>query len=263
MLRQRILSALIGVPVVVAATWFGHPWYAILIAGIALWGLVEFYGLASRSQQRPALVLGVILTLLFLAYGLFKWDSGALLVSSAIVISLVWFLFRPPLEDAFMNWVWTLIGALYVGWLMSYFLLLRDVPQGMEWVLVALFTTFVADSAAYLVGRTLGRHSLAPRISPKKTWEGLIAGLLGAIVAAVVLISLFQLPAGWEKAGLLGLMAGVFGQFGDLSESMLKRSLKIKDSAQTIPGHGGILDRLDSLLFTVFVVYYYVVWIIG
>lgn len=248
---------------IAAATWLDHLWYTVLIAVATLWGLLEFYSLAKPTRQKPAISLGILLTLLFLTHGILKEDFAALLLSSGIVLSLIWFLFRPFQEDAFANWVWTLVGALYLGWLMSYFLLLRDLPYGREWVLVALFTTFTADTAAYFAGRAWGRHPLAPRISPKKTKEGAVAGLLGAVVAAVVLVSLFQLPGGWGRISLLGLLMGIFGQLGDLSESMLKRSLKIKDSSQTIPGHGGILDRLDSLLFTVFVVYYYVVWIIG
>jgi len=155
-------------------------------------------------------------------------------------------------------------GILYLGWLLSHFVALRGLDAGRNWVFFALFTTFASDTTAFFIGRALGRHRLALHISPGKTWEGAIAGVFGAIIISLCFIppTPFSLPLNYGQAILLGLLVSIFGQLGDLVESLLKRNMGVKDSSQLIPGHGGFLDRIDSIVFAGVVVYYYVIWVV-
>ena len=181
------------------------------------------------------------------------------LITSAIVISLIWLLFRPPREQAFTNWAWTMAGILYIGWMLSHWVELRNLEAGKELVFWAMFTTFASDTSAFFIGRTWGRHAMTPSISPGKTWEGAIGGLLGSIIASLILGTLFSLPFNYWQIAILGGTISIFAQLGDLVESLLKRNTGVKDAGKLIPGHGGILDRIDSLIFTGVIVYYCVV----
>jgi phosphatidate cytidylyltransferase len=262
MLGARVLSALIGIPLLLIVIWFGNPWFSLAVAGCALWGALEFYNLAGSSHLRPLTLCGVLGTLLFILNAYVGGSYTALLISVAVLFSLIWLLFRSQVEEAFNNWAWTLAGMLYVGWMLSHFILLRGLAQGKEWVILALFSTFAVDTCAFFVGRAWGKHKLAPAISPGKSWEGAVGGLVGGLGASLALALILRLPTAWWQVLLLGLLIGVFAQLGDLSESMLKRSTGVKDAGKLIPGHGGILDRLDSIVFAVVVVYYYVIWVI-
>ena len=162
-------------------------------------------------------------------------------------------------------------GILYIGWLLSYMVALRLEPgttaspdAGRNFVFLALFTTFGSDTAAYFIGRALGKHKLAPQISPGKTWEGAIAGLFGAVIISLLftLNTPLQLPLSYGQAILLGVLISIFGQLGDLAESLLKRNSGVKDSGSLMPGHGGLLDRMDSVVFAGVVVYLYYIFIV-
>ncbi len=262
MLRARVLSALVAIPILLIVIWFGDPWYSLVVAGCAVWGALEFYRLAPGPQVRPLVLFGVLGTTLFVLNARADGAYTAPLVSAVVLFSLIWLLFRFQVEGAFSNWLWTLGGMLYVGWLLSYFVLLRDLDEGREWVLLALFSIFAVDTCAFFVGRAWGRHKLAPAISPGKSWEGAVAGLGGGLAASVVLALILRLPMTWWQAIFLGLVVSVFAQLGDLSESLLKRSAGVKDAGKLIPGHGGILDRLDSIVFAIVVVYYYATWVV-
>jgi phosphatidate cytidylyltransferase len=150
-------------------------------------------------------------------------------------------------------------GILYIGWMLSHWVSLRNLELGKELVFWAMFTTFANDTSAFFVGRTWGKRPLAPSISPGKTWEGAIGGLLASIIASIILRIIFTLPFNYWQTALLGGVISVFAQLGDLIESLLKRNTGAKDASKLIPGHGGMLDRLDSLIFTGVVVYYCVV----
>ena len=168
-----------------------------------------------------------------------------------------------------MSWVWTIAGILYVGWLLSHLVALRGLDdvrtvldEGQNWVFFALFTTFASDTTAFFAGIALGKHHLASSISPSKTWEGVIAGVFGAIIVSLLFTLRTPLQAPfdyWWQAIILGLLVSVFGQLGDLVESLLKRNMGVKESGRLIPGHGGILDRMDSVIFAGIVVYYYAI----
>ena len=265
MLKKRVITALWGLPLLVAVVWFDEPlpWFTVLIA---IWGVLavfEFYRLVTASKVSPLTYFGLIWTLLFILSPHFNYDFlMPLLLTSAVILSLLWLLRHPRKEGAFISWAWTIAGILYIGWLLSYLIALRGLEDGRDWVFLALFATFGSDTAAFFVGRALGKHKLAPHISPGKTWEGAIAGVFCGIIVSLVLDNLLSLPLGYGGAILLGLLVSIFGQLGDLVESLLKRHTGVKDSGKLIPGHGGFLDRIDSVVFTGIVVYYYVRWVI-
>ncbi len=261
MLKQRMVTALWSIPLLAAAVWFDQPWPWFTVF-VAIWGLLavfEFYTMVDTTKIPPLTYLGLIWTLLFILSPHFNILSVPLLLSSVVVLSLVWLLRRPQREGAFFGWAWTIAGILYVGWLLSYFVALRGLDDGRNWVFFALFTTFGSDMAAFFIGRALGRHRLAPRISPGKTREGAVAGVLGAMAVSLLfqLPTPLHLPLSYGQVLSLGLLVSILGQLGDLVESLLKRQMGVKDSGRLIPGHGGILDRMDSIVFAGVVVYYY------
>jgi phosphatidate cytidylyltransferase len=149
----------------------------------------------------------------------------------------------------------TAMGAIYIGVLMSQIVALRFWDNGLWYVLWGLLVTWANDTFAYFIGVTLGRHKLWPRLSPKKTWEGTVGGWLAAAVVGSWLAVAMPLPIGYIFGAIVGFLAGVLALFGDLAVSMMKRQVGIKDSGTLFPGHGGMLDRLDSLLFTLPFIY--------
>ena len=262
MLKKRVITSLCGIPLLIAAIWFDEPlpWFTILVA---VWGLLaafEFYKLVAVSRVLSLTCFGLIWTLLFIISPHFDYEFIIpLLLTSAMVLSLVWAVLRLKREGAFIIWAWTIVGMLYVGWLLSYLVALR-LDAGRDWVFFTLFTIFGSDTVAYFVGRALGRHHLAPRISPKKTWEGAVGGVAGAIVVSLLFVTFTSLPLSYGQAIFLGLLVSIFGQFGDLAESLLKRTTGVKESGSSLPGHGGFLDRIDSVVFAGVVVYLYCIF---
>jgi phosphatidate cytidylyltransferase len=258
MLRTRVITALLLVPLVGLLVYGGGIWFAV---GVGLFALVagwEFVQMMKAGDYAPNnfVAFGLIALLIWYSYhpaGL----SLSLLLTAAILISIAWQLFRDtPAPTA--DWALTLAGGLYIGWGFGHLVALRQLADGMAWVSLALFATWGADTFAYFVGRTLGRHKLWPRLSPKKTWEGFIGGIVGGVVGAAIIMAIFKLPL--NSALIAGAIVAIVALFGDLSISMMKRHVGVKDSSNLIPGHGGFLDRADSLLFVSPVVYYFAVW---
>jgi len=263
MLKNRVITSIVLLPVLLAAVWFDTPlpWLTILAAAWGLLAAFEFYKGAQARGANPLIFPGLAWALLFIISPQYlPGDAAPLLFTSAVVLLPIALLFRERKEGAFLDWAWTLAGIFYIGWLLSHYVSLRGFYQGREWVLFALIVTFASDSMAYFIGRAWGKHKMAPGISPKKTWEGAIGGLAGAVIAGVLLAMLLDLPLGYIGAILLALAASVFGQVGDLFESLYKRYTGIKDSGTWLPGHGGFLDRMDSVLFAGAVVYFYVIY---
>ena len=255
---MRLATAIIGVPILFALVWLGELWtLAIAIAAVAL-GLAEFYSLVS-IKSLWARLLGIALGVALVAGSSFQahiWAPPILF--SGLVLLFVSYKFL-PVQHRF----WPLIagGPFYLGAALAYGVLLRGIDEGALWLSLALAATFMVDTSAYFVGKVLGKHRMAPSISPGKTWEGAVAGLLGSILAFIALASLLSLSLATWKAVLLGIAVGFGAQAGDLLESALKRANSAKQSGRLVPGHGGILDRLDSIVLNLALVYYGATWV--
>ena len=281
MLKHRIVTAVVSGSLLIASVWFDHPIHWLTVFLVA-WGSVaalEFYRLVKKGTNlQPLLYLGTIWTALLIIsrdsaisdavqpYAVTS-EIPMLLLTAGIVITLIWVLRHHPISQAFASWVWTIAGIAYIGILLGYLIALRGVADGRNWVYFALLATFASDTTAFFVGRAVGRHKLAPSISPSKTWEGAIAGMVGAMAVSLIFLpdTLFSGANPLHIAGLshvssviLGLTVSAFGQLGDLAESLFKRNTGVKDSGHLLPGHGGALDRLDSVVFAGVVVYYFV-----
>ena len=266
-MTARIASAIVGMPVLALSVWAGGLWFSLLLALAAVMASLELCGMARRWGSRP------------MAAGAAVWAGGLVggahlgsvgvsvstalpaLAGAGLVASLAQTVASPRNRPGLTDWGITLGVALATGGLLGYGPLLRGLEQGRAWVFFLIFVVFAADTAAFIVGRRIGRRPLAPAISPRKTWEGAVAGLLGGTGAGVALIALFGLNVAPAVAAGFGALISAVGQLGDLTESWLKRIAGVKDSGWVIPGHGGVLDRLDSIVFNLALVYHLVIWV--
>jgi phosphatidate cytidylyltransferase len=271
-LTQRWLTALIAIPVVLVFVWFGGWWSFVATAIVVVVGCLEFYMMLLHTERRPLIWISLGLSLLFLVSAMLPQQRLLILeigIGASILLSFPSFFWRKNLQGALVDWALTLVIAFYIGWPMSLLLLLRQfepavflpasggwvyLPQGMWWLMTTFLGVWLFDGAAFFTGRYLGRHKLAPLISPGKTWEGVIGGLVACVVTCL-LTTIVPLGVPWYLSILLAVLIGAAATLGDLSESLIKRQSDVKDSGQIMPGHGGMLDRLDSLLFVVIVVY--------
>ena len=165
-------------------------------------------------------------------------------------------------EHPTQNWAINVASALYLGFMLSHFVTLRELPSGMQWVIFAFGMTWIGDTSAYFVGRSIGRHKLWPRISPKKTWEGLAGEIVACMIAGPLLGAWLVGINVWQGL-LIGVLVAILGTFGDFAVSLIKRMAGAKDSGALIPGHGGVLDRLDSLMFTFPLITYFALLVAG
>ena len=262
----RLASAAVGIPILAVLIWAGAPLFSILIAAMAGVGAWEVCRLARNRDLRPVAPVAITWSVALVALGHVlseDWsprDTTRAAVAIAATAYVFWQARRARGRVGLVNWRITAGAALYPGGLLAFAPLIRGLDQGMEWVFLLVLVTFATDTSAYLVGGLAGKTPLAPSISPGKTREGAVGGLVGAVIATVVLASIMGLAASVLSALLLGLLMGVAGQLGDLAESRLKRWAVAKDSGRLIPGHGGVLDRLDSIVFNLVLVYYFVIW---
>jgi len=266
-LRTRLLTALIGGPIVVLVLYLGGlPWLAgIAVVSVLAW--LEMDRLVGRPHLAPERLIGLLFILVALiesyltASGLLSADLLLPTLTILLIVSLSLALFDRG-ERPIAGWSLTFGTALYLGILLSHFILLRERSNGFWWVFVAGGLTWVYDAAAYFVGSALGKHKLWPRISPKKSWEGLIgASVITPTVGA--LIGPWLLGITWWQGLALGLLIAVADPFGDFVVSLFKRQAQIKDAGSLLPGHGGFLDRLDSLMFTLPLAYYLALLVAG
>ncbi len=255
MLWQRIISALIGIPLIVLAVWHGGILLLLLTGLIIMLGLKEVTEMLTRLGLKPSLWLAMAGGLILTAGAyLYKEGYPGPTITIVLFLHLIATVVLYP-RYTLLDSAATLIGTLYVG-LMSYFYLLRTLPDGWIWLIFMFAGTWAGDTAAYFIGKGFGRIKIAPLLSPKKTLEGAIGGVLGSLLIGYLFAIIYPfLPT--FKMLLLGLLLGVAAGAGDLLESAFKRQVGVKDSSALIPGHGGILDRFDSSLFTAPLVYYF------
>jgi phosphatidate cytidylyltransferase len=265
---KRLLVAAVLIPPLYGIIRYGSPtafFFLVLVASTLT--LLELYQLHFRTELLPTSEITIGVIGLSLILSAFQWPNIPRLETLLLVITLTLLTYRvvrpATMVDALPTIAILVFGLVYVGSTMGHLLWLRGLPSGELLVIYLLIVTWISDTGAYYAGRTLGRHSLAPTISPKKTVEGLIGGLLAAIAAGSLCAAWF-LPSFSLLDGLAtGLLIALVGVIGDLAESVLKRSAGVKDSGSLLPGHGGMLDRLDSLLFSGPVFYYYVLLVKG
>ena len=259
-LAVRILSGVLIGALIAGLLAAGRVGIYILVLAIGAAALWEFRGLSRRMGQRAPLWLLYPLGLIFALSGtVLKMVPLEEVLSVALIAGLSVFLVLPGRREGLGRWAMGLAGAIYIGLPLNYYLLLYEEAShapGVVWLLLILVSVVVSDAAALLVGMRLGRHPFFPAISPKKTVEGALAGLLFS-VPVMLLGGTFLLGLPPWHAAVLGLLIGVTAQAGDLVESQMKRLAKVKDSSHLIPGHGGVLDRLDSALFPPIVVFLY------
>ena len=259
----RLVTAAVGIPALALVVWAGGPVFTVAVAAAAAIGAFEVCGMARERGLAPsraaAAILAAALVLSLYAFAP-RWPMPEYALPLAVSVGIA------ALASILIFWPGgglrtrgvglTLGAAAYPGALLAHAPLLHALEQGLEWVVLLLAVTFATDTAAYFVGRTAGQRPLAPAISPNKTWEGAIAGFVAAALAAFVAAWALGIDAGMPAVIALGALMGIVGQAGDLFESKLKRIAGVKESGGLLPGHGGILDRLDSIVFNLALVYY-------
>jgi phosphatidate cytidylyltransferase len=261
----RVATVAVLLPVVLWLMWIGGLPFALLVsfaAAVCAWelnGLAEQRRAAPEAQLPPPRVRGGVVAstaaafLLPVTEGLevHGFTARGILAALVMVALADALLFETELGRAPQRVGLSVLGAAYPGILLAMVVRLRQLPDGVGWLVLTLAVTWLNDTGAYFAGRAYGRRKLYPRISPSKTWEGAAGGLLASIAGALLVKALGWLPQlPWWGSVVVGAGAGVLGPVGDLSESMLKRAYGAKDSSALLPGHGGVLDRIDALLFT-------------
>jgi phosphatidate cytidylyltransferase len=265
MLRQRALVTLVLLPIGLVIFWLGGWVFAVAMALVLALAGREYADLFRAGDARPAKALLIVgPALLVLARQAQGLDGTALWVAGLALVAMTWHLvdFERGAPRSGSDFGLTLGGIIYLGVIGAYLVSLRGLPDGLWWLLISLPVVWIGDSAAYFVGRPYGRHKMAPRLSPKKSWEGYAAGVVAAALSGAGLAALYgtvfdvsthiTVPAGL----ILGLVLGVVTTLGDLGISMMKRELQVKDTGTLLPGHGGVLDRIDSWLWAGVLGYY-------
>ncbi|MFC1580110.1 phosphatidate cytidylyltransferase [Thermodesulfobacteriota bacterium] len=261
---RRWLTAIIAVPFLIYIIGFGpRELFHLLLFLAAITGQFEFYRITCPDLSKLVQGAGVLLTLwLYLSLSL-----GQVFILPAIILSwvmvpmaLIMFTYRSVGTQSMHFLASAIMAPLYAGLPLALLILIDRFPKGNLWVFFLLAVIFLGDTGAFYFGRAFGKHKLYPSVSPGKTWEGAIGGLFSSLIAALVFflfIPLYQ----WGVA-IIGLTAAlsIAGQIGDLAESVIKRTYGAKDSGSILPGHGGILDRIDGLLFSIPILYIYLSW---
>lgn len=278
---RRVLSGIVFLPILVLISRRGGGPFLLFIDMTMVAALWEFYRLMEAKGVNPSKRLGVA-AVLVLSVLTFWWGpegghhSLGLFLAGFVVTIALRELVRPEMAFPIYDIATTMFGVFYVGWLMLHLLLLREMPRelglpyaaGSSFVLYAFLLAWACDTGAYFTGLAFGRHQLAPKVSPKKSVEGAIGGFLACVGAAFLGNAWFVRDAAGSsyltplQTLVLGVLVGVAAQLGDLVESLLKRDARIKDTSDMIPGHGGVLDRFDSLLFTAPVTYYFLTLVV-
>ena len=286
MLRNRVLSAAVLIPLILGLTFGGGFWFLGLVLLVLTLSGYEYAQLLSHSDGGPsaAWVMGAIwLFVLDAAFPERQWLKPGLTLF--LLGTLTWAVLRYDRghAHAVLDWAWTVAGSLYLGWFGAHFVLVRDMGmlprasllapahgEGLWWTTLALSIAWLDDTGAFLIGQRWGRHKLSRLVSPLKTVEGFAGGVVWAVAGGVAISALIQIISPfwgpvtritlWDGLAL-GLLIGFLSPLGDLAESLIKRHAGAKDSGNLIPGHGGMFDRIDSLLWAAVIVFYYAAWV--
>lgn len=264
-MKLRALTIAIGTPIVLGCIYYGNLPFLLMILVLAIFSINEFYNLMMKKGFFPAYYVGNVMTIFFITFSYYSlkrsWEPAhSAILTIAVAIALISGIFLKREKDTIVDVAVTVLGMIYIGWFFSYLIFIRSLTDHGGYLFFLVFTVWAMDSAAYLAGKAFGHTPLAPSISPKKTWEGAIAGFIVCLLAAGIFSQTAQIDL-WH-AMILGVLIGITGQFSDLIESLIKRDAGVKDSSNIVPGHGGVLDRIDSFVLTAPLMYYYVVWIL-
>ncbi len=257
----RIITAAVAIPTLLGIIWIGTPAVAALVllaAATSGWELADMVRARRSGPLRWAYVAWPI-SLVVAGWLIAENQTGWWVMVVAIGAGTLFALYFLAIGRR-TTFVFAIAAGPYAGVALAHAPIIRSVDDGAQWLLLALIVTFAADTAAMLTGVTFGRHKLMPRVSPNKSWEGLIGALVGGGIAALVVDIAFDLEIVTATAVVLGIVMAIAGTLGDLGESAFKRHAGVKDSGFLIPGHGGVLDRLDSLLPNLVIVYWVSEW---
>jgi phosphatidate cytidylyltransferase len=258
---KRVITAFVALPLLIGIIWLAPFWIlTTVILVVALGGLYEFYRMLAPRGAKTIMLITCVLTIFLFGSLLYKGFFFITILPFFVMLPLAFFLLSKgenyPKSTDFTQ---AIIGPFYICLPLIFFLLIAQLDQGKTWIFFMLAVIFAGDTASFYAGRYVGKHKLT-RISPGKTWEGTVGGLLANILTAGIFRLLFFPSLSLTSIVVIGIVMGISGQVGDLAESLLKRISNIKDSGTLLPGHGGILDRIDSLLFAVPVLYLYVAY---
>jgi len=259
MLLPRVLTAVMGIPLLLFLIYAGGLAWAAFVTAISVLCAYE-YGLILAAGGRPVQRWALLLCGAALALSVALGGPTQAVLTAVMAAVLLREMFGKVRSLERLSF--TLFGALFLGWMPAHLALVRDLrPDGRKLTFILFVAVWLMDTAAYAAGKALGRHKLAEGLSPKKTWEGAVAGFIGAVCGALLLQRLLAPETlGPRGAAVLGALIGVCGQLSDLAESLVKRAVGVKDSGDLLPGHGGIMDRFDSFLLAAPAVYYFLLF---
>ncbi len=262
---RRLYTAAVLIPAVYIIIVHLAPWaLTLLLIAVGSIALLELYRLSFQSRLNSVLVgVGMAVFVLTVARSHVSLPFPELLLGGAAALAMTAIFVATSSTFRWKDPLLTMLGVLYIGLPLSTVVSARVLPSGAFLVLFLAVVTWASDAGAYYVGTLWGKHPLMPSVSPKKTFEGLLGGLAGAIAAALLARLWFASELSWFDAVALGILLTLTGLVGDLFESVIKRRAGVKDSGGILPGHGGMLDRIDSLLFTAPTFYYYVAYVRG
>ena len=268
MLRQRVIITIIFLPVLIWLIITGGWFYVIGVALVLGVAAAEFGQLFRRADLRPSIPL-LVVGVVGLVLARFRLDAEqtALILAAIALLGMTWHLvdYERGAMRSGTDFAVTLGGIFYLGWIGAYLVSLRMLPEGQWWVLIALPVVWIADSAAYFLGKRFGKRPLSPRLSPNKTWEGYLSGVLTGTLAGAALASLYSTLGGDVDplyGAMVGLVVAAIAPLGDLGISMMKREMNAKDTGTLLFAHGGALDRIDSWLWAGVLGFYTVVWVV-
>ena len=267
-LWERALTILITAPIAIYTIYLGGLPFFIMMLVVVFLAMQEMYTAYNLKHKKTNDIFyyGYMFTAIFLVSVYMKelqyvWENLALMITVFVALGLfIYELFRKKLFAVDNQFLFLIRSVVYVGVMSCFFFLVRNMADGFNYWLYIIGVIWVNDIFAYLIGLPLGRHKLSPTVSPKKSVEGAIGALLGAVLMSVCLQGLVKATLG--EAIILGIVISLLAQLGDLIESLLKRELQVKDSGNLLPGHGGILDRLDSFILTFPVFYYFILYFV-
>ncbi len=275
-LTQRILTAIIGVPLLLLVFYFGSYYFLAFILLIVGFGSYEFFRLVDNKNLDNKKIIGIVFCIILPIGANFGYLYFIFLFTLVSIFTLFINLQKQDLSTTLIGAGTKFLGIVYIGWFLSHAILIRNINEsifpyidntnlknndiGFFWIVFVVACTFLNDTAAYFFGKYKGKIKLVPRLSPGKTVEGTVCGIFMALVCGMFINLIFSSPISYKWSMLLGFVVGAVAVLGDLIESMFKRSVSIKDSGGLLPGHGGVLDRFDSLILVFPVMYYLILF---